>query len=58
VSSTAAIWYFEEGEPSTPVLRSFCRVFYHLGSIAFGSLLIAIVMAVRIVLEYINVVFP
>lgn len=55
VSSTAAIWYFESGNPTSPVTRSFCRSFYHLGSIAFGSLLIAIVMFIRIVLEYITV---
>jgi len=50
VSSTAALWYFEEGDPTAPVLRSFCRIFYHVGSLAFGSLLIAIVMFLRIVL--------
>ncbi|XP_046915269.2 choline transporter-like 2 isoform X1 [Dermatophagoides farinae] len=37
------------------LLNSFGRcIFYHLGSIAFGSLLIAIVRFIRIILEYID----
>lgn len=38
-----------------PIFRSFYRsVRYHLGSIAFGSLIIAVIQAVRLVLEYID----
>ena len=38
-----------------PVFRSFYRVLrYHLGTLAFGSLIIAIVQAVRIALEYLD----
>lgn len=38
-----------------PIARSFYRVCrYHLGSIAFGSLIIAIVQTVRLVLEYVD----
>ena len=38
-----------------PVLASLYRaVRYHLGSIAFGSLIIAIVQFIRLVMEYIN----
>jgi len=29
-----------------------CR--YHLGSIAFGSLIIAIIQIIRVILEYVN----
>jgi choline transporter-like protein 2/4/5 len=40
---------------SFPVIRSYWRTLrYHLGSIAFGSLIIAIVQMIRIALEYID----
>jgi hypothetical protein len=45
--STSCIWYFshgEEGQKHAPVSTSIYRAFrYHLGSLAFGSLLLAIV---------------
>jgi|694.fasta_scaffold75182_4 hypothetical protein len=50
--STVAIWYFEEGNPSSPVCRSIGRSFKQVGSLAFGSLIVAIVMFLRIMLEY------
>ena len=38
-----------------PLLMSFWRCFrYHLGTLAFGSLIIAIVQMIRIVLEYVD----
>ncbi|POM78333.1 Choline transporter-like protein, partial [Phytophthora palmivora] len=41
--------------PARPVLRSVWRTLrYHVGSIAFGSLIIAIVQFLRIALEYID----
>ncbi|PAA71580.1 hypothetical protein BOX15_Mlig025792g1 [Macrostomum lignano] len=41
--------------PTFPLLASFWRcIRYHMGSIAFGSLIIAIVQAIRIILEYID----
>lgn len=52
VSSTVAIWYFEKGEPRSPVSRSICRAFKQLGSLAFGSLVVSIVVFIRIMLEY------
>lgn len=54
LASTVAIWYFSQENCHKPVTRSFYRAFrYHLGSIAFGSLLVAIVQIVRLYLYYI-----
>lgn len=59
LASSCAIWYYSQGpdgqEASMTVSRSFWRgVRYHLGSIAFGSLIIAIIEAVRLVMFYIH----
>lgn len=47
LASSACIWYFshgEEGQKHAPVSTSLYRAFrYHLGSLAFGSLILAIV---------------
>ncbi|EGR33784.1 solute carrier family 44 protein member 2, putative [Ichthyophthirius multifiliis] len=55
-ASSACIWYFshgEEGQKHAPVSTSIYRAFrYHLGSLAFGSLLLAIVQSIRILLAY------
>ncbi|VDL70313.1 unnamed protein product [Nippostrongylus brasiliensis] len=41
--------------PSYPVLRAFGRaVRYNLGSIAFGSLIIAVVKIIRVILDYLD----
>ena len=58
-SSTACIWYFEQGgtdkDVPRPVCRSFWRAFrYHLGSLAFGSLIIAIVRFIMVIVAYIR----
>lgn len=58
-SSTACIWYFEQGgtdnHVNTPVLRSFWRVFrFHFGSLAFGSLIIAVIRLIMLVISYIR----
>ncbi|KAL5013102.1 hypothetical protein ScPMuIL_011653 [Solemya velum] len=50
-------WTFNKPKdiPSFPLLRSFGRCFrYHLGTLAFGSLIIAIVQLVRVLLEYVD----
>ncbi|KAH9500274.1 hypothetical protein Btru_073598 [Bulinus truncatus] len=50
-------WAFDKSKdiPSLPLLGSFYRCFrYHLGSLAFGSLLIAIVQIIRAILEYLD----
>jgi solute carrier family 44 (choline transporter-like protein), member 2/4/5 len=58
LASSACIWYFEhriEGGASRPVSRSFWRAFrYHLGSIAFGSLIVAIIRFMMAIVEYIK----
>jgi choline transporter-like protein 2/4/5 len=56
LASSACIWYFEhriEGGPDRPVRKSFWRAIrYHLGSIAFGSLIVAIIRFLMAVIEY------
>ncbi|XP_029636675.1 choline transporter-like protein 2 isoform X3 [Octopus sinensis] len=50
-------WSFKKPDdiPSLPLLKSFWRCFrYHFGSLAFGSLLIAIVQMIRVLLEYLD----
>ncbi|KAK3788204.1 hypothetical protein RRG08_041210 [Elysia crispata] len=50
-------WTFNKSKdlPTFPVTGAFYRCFrYHLGSLAFGSLLIAIVQVIRTILEYID----
>lgn len=56
-ASAACIWYFthEKGSDERPVCTSFKRAFrYHLGSLAFGSLIIAIIRFLMVVLEYVK----
>lgn len=58
-SSTACIWYFEQGgtdkDVPRPVCRSFWRAFrYHTGSLAFGSLIIAIIRFIMVIVAYIR----
>ncbi|KAL7750812.1 hypothetical protein RI367_003769 [Sorochytrium milnesiophthora] len=56
IAGAICSWYWtldKRNVPSFPVFRAFCRtVFYSLGSIAFGSLLIAITMFIRIFIMY------
>ncbi|KAL8625996.1 hypothetical protein ACOMHN_012588 [Nucella lapillus] len=50
-------WAFDKNKdiPTFPVTASFYRsIRYHLGSLAFGSLLIAIVQLIRVFLEYLD----
>lgn len=50
-------WTFNKSKdlPTFPVMGAFYRCFrYHLGSLAFGSLLIAIVQVIRTMLEYVD----
>jgi solute carrier family 44 (choline transporter-like protein), member 2/4/5 len=52
-----ANYYWSKGHMSTsfPLIYSFIIVVrYHLGSIAFGSLLIALLRYIRMIIEYIN----
>jgi len=56
LASSTALWYFSQGTgqaaPAT-IRTSVKRLFrYHFGSIAFGSLILAIVQMIRLVLAY------
>ena len=56
ISAACALWYFSctsDSNGSGSLCRGFYWVFrYHLGSIAFGSFLIALVQFIRIIFEY------
>lgn len=54
VGASTAQWYFNGGEPKAGIVRkSYWWAFrYHLGSIAFGSCILAIVWFIRIIFEY------
>lgn len=50
-SSTVAIWYYEQPDPHRPISRSLGRAFKQIGSLAFGSLIIAVVVLIKFVFE-------
>lgn len=58
LASSVCIWYFSvnsDSGPQRPISRSFYRAFrYHLGSLAFGSLLLAIVWTIKYILLYLQ----
>jgi len=58
LASSACIWYWEHllpDGPQKPVRNSFYRAWrYHLGSLAFGSLIIAIIRFCMAILEYVK----
>lgn len=58
LASSVCIWYFSQGTGQgvhRPISRSVYRAFrYHLGSIAFGAFILALVQFVRLMLEYVN----
>jgi len=49
-------WSFDKSDiPALPILRSLGRTFrYHTGTLAFGSLIIAIIKMIRLMLQYIQ----
>merc|ERR1712141_633436 len=53
-----ASWYWtldKRDVPSAPLTASFYRTFrYHLGTLAFGSLIVAIIRMIRVAIEYIE----
>lgn len=59
IAGAIASWYWSRDKnPKMPVLKSFYRAIrYNLGSLAFGSLLIAITRFLRAVLAYIQAKF-
>lgn len=58
IASSCCMWYYSHGpghDLHLPVLRSFWRsVRYHLGSLAFGSFLLAVVQFIQFVFEIIK----
>lgn len=55
---SASIWYFNRDTMSTrnPILTSLKWLsIYHMGSVAFGALLLAIVWVIQIIAEYVSV---
>jgi len=59
IASTCSYWYFShlnKSEAKSPVCKSFCRaVFYHLGSIALGALILCILWLLQLALELFHV---
>ena len=53
-----ASWYFAfkkpDDVPTLPLLSAFLRTFWHVGTLAFGSLIIALVQILRAILDYID----
>jgi choline transporter-like protein 2/4/5 len=51
-----AAWYWtrDKNAMACPLGSSFCRAFYHTGTIAFGSLIIGIIRFVRWVIDYLD----
>jgi hypothetical protein len=59
IAGSVSFWFFYRNNsdeyPYSPVLASLYMVMrYHLGTVAFGSLCLAFVQMVRLVLEYVN----
>ena len=58
IASACCMWYYSHGpggDLHIPVIRSFGRVFrYHSGSIALGSILVAIIQFLEFILEIIK----
>lgn len=59
LASCASIWYFNQGKDGAntkgEVTNSFYRAFrYHLGSLALGSLIVAIIQFIIACLEYVK----
>lgn len=54
LSSMSASWYFSDDNDGITFLTGLCWAFtYHIGSLAFGSLIIAILWFIQLVLEYV-----
>ena len=51
-----AAWYWtrDKNAMACPLGSSFCRTFYHIGTIAFGSLIIGIIRFVRWIIDYLD----
>lgn len=55
IASSVCIWYFEQPDHHNTIRKSVRRLWrYHLGSIAFGSFILAVVQMIRLILTYID----
>merc|ERR1711976_282151 len=63
ISSSAVIWFFQQGEGQeegsksrkNPCCTGWCwAAWYHMGSIAFGSFILAVIWAIQIIMAYID----
>ncbi|XP_045462805.1 choline transporter-like protein 1 [Harmonia axyridis] len=57
IAGAVSFWYFtrDKTKLNTPVCQSMCNLIrYHLGSVALGSLVIAIIQFIRIILKFIE----
>mmetsp|Transcript_148650 Transcript_148650/g.276974 ORF Transcript_148650/g.276974 Transcript_148650/m.276974 type:complete len:654 (-) Transcript_148650:180-2141(-) len=62
VSYAVQLWYFtpiedgvKEDVPSCAIFKGYCKgIFYHLGSLAFGSLIVALLQIFRVILGLIQ----
>lgn len=51
IASTCVLWYFKVNTMSHVLKSTYFAFRYHLGSLAFGSLILAVVWSVKVVLE-------
>jgi hypothetical protein len=59
IACTCVIWYYNQGGNNKffhfPVFLSFWWALrYHMGSLAFGSLILAIIWAIQLILSYVQ----
>ena len=55
VASAAVIWYFKQERATMPITRSIYRAFrYHLGSLAFGSFILAVLQMLQLIMLYVE----
>ncbi len=58
IASTTCYWYFSHlngRDTQSPVCKSFCRaLIYHLGSIAFGALVLCILFLLQLIFELLH----
>ena len=54
ISALSASWYFDYKKYGISISRAFCWAYtYHMGSIAFGSFILAIIWSIQLLLTYV-----
>lgn len=54
IMGAVAYWYFQRTQVQNHTCKSLTLFKYHIGTIAFGSLITALILVVRIILEYVD----